>query len=314
MLIVYLLSQAGLDVVVPDALQIRRLRARPRAGDQQVAAVLEVERGEAGVGRAVPHGREALVGGQSVPRRRAEVESDAPEERAVVGEVPREELAVRPRAAHAPWRSRLSGSRHLEARRRRQPQRGRQGVDDAQPLLVDLHSPALPSASTRTANASPSPYQRACRFSESFRWSSALARSPASGRRPSEQPAALERARRERLLAVQPHREAQLRGAGGRQAHDDRLVGRAREDLAGEGDVADPVAHADDRAVEVQLAPVVGRGLVAVDRAAGRRAAGTPAGAAGGPSASRPRGPALPCSGLPRELPHLRQATGGPRG
>ena len=47
--------------VVPEALQVRRLRTRPRAGDEQVAAVLEVERGEARIA-AVAEPAHALVG------------------------------------------------------------------------------------------------------------------------------------------------------------------------------------------------------------------------------------------------------------
>ena len=42
------------------------------------------------------HGREALVRGQGVPLRRAEVQADAPEERLVVGHVAGEQLVIRP--------------------------------------------------------------------------------------------------------------------------------------------------------------------------------------------------------------------------
>ena len=46
MLQVYLLSHGGLERVVPDALQVGRLAAGAAAADEQVAAVLEEQRGE----------------------------------------------------------------------------------------------------------------------------------------------------------------------------------------------------------------------------------------------------------------------------
>ena len=124
--------------------------------------------------------------------------------------------------------------------------------------------PPSASAATCTANASPSPYQRACRFSDSFRWSSGLVRSPRQRPAMSRPPGACGRTANGCLLSrVTPKRRRAGPVAG--QAHDDRLVGRAREDLAREGGVADAVADADDRSVEVQLAAVVGRVLVALE-------------------------------------------------
>ena len=52
-----LAAPGGVQVVVPEALEVRRLAARPRAGDQQVAAKLEV--GAASPGSAVPARRAA---------------------------------------------------------------------------------------------------------------------------------------------------------------------------------------------------------------------------------------------------------------
>ena len=69
-------------VRVPDALQVQRRAARPRPADQQVAAELEVERLERRVGRAVAVLAQPGVGGLAVLRRAAEVERDAPEQRA----------------------------------------------------------------------------------------------------------------------------------------------------------------------------------------------------------------------------------------
>ena len=137
-----LAAPGGVHVVVPEALEVRGLGARPRAGDQQVAPVLEVGRGEAGVDRSLAHGRETLVRGQRVPFGRAEIQADAPEERPVVGQVAREQLAVRPRGAQRLRAGRL-GIAPLEARGRGQAQRHGVGVHDAQSLLVDLDAPAL---------------------------------------------------------------------------------------------------------------------------------------------------------------------------
>ena len=70
--------------LVPDALQVGRLRTGARAGDQQVAAVLEVERGQPGI-VAVGERPHTLVGRHAL--RRPEVECDAVEERLVIADV-----------------------------------------------------------------------------------------------------------------------------------------------------------------------------------------------------------------------------------
>ena len=74
------------QAVVPDPLQVGGLRAGARAGDEQVAPVLEVERGECRIA-AGRERRDALVDGDGRPRRRAEVERDAVEELPVVADV-----------------------------------------------------------------------------------------------------------------------------------------------------------------------------------------------------------------------------------
>jgi hypothetical protein len=110
------------------------------------------------------------------------------------------------------------------------------------------------------------------------------------------------------VLAVQGHREAELRRPIGAQTHHDLLVGRAREGLAREGRVADPVADADHGAVEVQLAPVVRELVVAVheepqvaERLVGLQVARTPH--------ELPVGQVLRLLVAPfaQELPHLGQ-------
>ena len=70
--------------LVPEALQVCRLRTRPRAGNQQVAAVLEVERGETGI---LPIGERthALVGRRVL--RRPELECHPVEQLPVIADV-----------------------------------------------------------------------------------------------------------------------------------------------------------------------------------------------------------------------------------
>jgi hypothetical protein len=69
---------------VPDALQICRLRPGPRAGNEQIAPVLEIERRKTGVvaGAEPAH---ALVGRHAL--RGSEIEGDAIEELSIVAKV-----------------------------------------------------------------------------------------------------------------------------------------------------------------------------------------------------------------------------------
>ena len=84
---VYFESHDGAQRVVPDALQVRRLGARPRGGDQQVAAELEQQRGELRVVDARVL-RDPHVGGLVGRRGAAQVERRAAEQPLVVGHVP----------------------------------------------------------------------------------------------------------------------------------------------------------------------------------------------------------------------------------
>jgi len=83
------------DLGVPDALEVRRLGAGPRGGDQQVAAVGEEQGGEARVGAAGFGGGEAFTG-RAVRRVRRAVEAErgGAEEPAVVGQVLGAQLLV----------------------------------------------------------------------------------------------------------------------------------------------------------------------------------------------------------------------------
>ena len=82
------------QLVVPDALQVGRLAARAAGADQQVAAVLEDQRGQVRI-VAVGELGDALVGRLVGGRRAAEVERHAAEQRLVIGEVRGRELLPR---------------------------------------------------------------------------------------------------------------------------------------------------------------------------------------------------------------------------
>ena len=71
--------------LVPEALQVRRLRTGPRAGDEQVAAVLEVERGETGIVAVARTPRTRSSVGTRFDG--AEIERDAVEQLLVVADV-----------------------------------------------------------------------------------------------------------------------------------------------------------------------------------------------------------------------------------
>ena len=68
-----LAAPGRVGAVVPQALQIGGLAARPRRCDQQIAAILKVERGERGVVRGLA-GADALVGRTARRGRAAEVD------------------------------------------------------------------------------------------------------------------------------------------------------------------------------------------------------------------------------------------------
>lgn len=83
------------DQVVPEALEVGGLAAGAGAGDEQVAAVVEKERGKARVGGALGEAHEAGGRGEGGGSgRRAEVEGDAPVECLVVGAVAGEQILV----------------------------------------------------------------------------------------------------------------------------------------------------------------------------------------------------------------------------
>ena len=86
MLVVYLLPQAGSRSWFR-SLQGGRLRPRTARSDHQIAAVLNVERDEAGVLRRGGEGPETPVHGQALAPVRAEVDIEPVEERPVVGDV-----------------------------------------------------------------------------------------------------------------------------------------------------------------------------------------------------------------------------------
>ena len=76
----------GFMLGVPQPLEVRGLAARPRGGEEQVAAELEEEAGERGV-VAARELLEPLVRGEGGVGGRAEVDRHAPEETLVLGDV-----------------------------------------------------------------------------------------------------------------------------------------------------------------------------------------------------------------------------------
>ena len=81
--------------LVPDALQVGRRPAWPRAGDQQVAPVLVEQRREPGIGLTLREALQPRVGRKlRGARGRAEVERHAPEEPLVVRDVARREVCM----------------------------------------------------------------------------------------------------------------------------------------------------------------------------------------------------------------------------
>ena len=62
-----LAAPGGRDRLIPDALEVGRLSAGAAAGDQEIAAELEAEGFQVGIGGTVADGLEPLIGGRIVP-------------------------------------------------------------------------------------------------------------------------------------------------------------------------------------------------------------------------------------------------------
>ncbi len=124
--------------VVPEPLQVRGHRARPAAGDQQVAAEVEVEHGQPGIVGTGLHALEPRVGRQ-VGRGGVEAKRDAAEEAA----------GSRPRAPRAGVQSRRAGRPGGQGRG--------DAVDHASARgLRVLLAPVVAAATTSTAESAPS--------------------------------------------------------------------------------------------------------------------------------------------------------------
>src|SRR5262245_4188918 len=85
------------ELLVPNALKIRRHRTGPAAGDQQIPAELKVQSLEGGIGRSLLYTLQAFVRGD-IRRSGAELEFYTAKEPLVVGYVRGAELGVRLRA------------------------------------------------------------------------------------------------------------------------------------------------------------------------------------------------------------------------
>ena len=82
-----LAAPGGIEVLVPDPLEVGRLRPRPARRDHQVAAVLHVEGDEAGILRPLIERAKTAVHGQALASVRSEVDPEPVEIRAVLGDV-----------------------------------------------------------------------------------------------------------------------------------------------------------------------------------------------------------------------------------
>ena len=84
MLIVYLLPQGGENRFIPDALEVGGLSAGAAAGDQEIAAELEAEGFQVGIGGTVADGLEPLIGGRIVPGVVTDLQMHAAHQRAEI--------------------------------------------------------------------------------------------------------------------------------------------------------------------------------------------------------------------------------------
>ena len=237
------------QAVVPDALQVGRLRTRPGAGDEQVASVVEVERRQPWIAASgkLSH---ALVGGRGC--RWSQIERDPVEQLLVVAHV-RGAQRVEALAPGSVERCADAGAgisadvvEAAIARSGRDEQcdgvgpvdddaatragAGTAGGDDADPCLEAQragHRPAVRrGAATVAVDAAHHQVAAAGGFD----------RGP--------------------LRRLQARLERDLPGPVGREPHHDHLIRRAREGLAREGDAARRVRQARGGGGEIQVAPI----------------------------------------------------------
>ena len=150
----------------------------------------------------------------------------------MVRDVAREQLVVRPRRPERVRAGRL-GVPSPEARGRGQAQGHGLGVHD--PQLLPVHVDAAAERLGREPDREREPVSVPAGVQVLRQLQVVLGiREVAAPAAAHEEPARRKRTRHERVLAVHGGREAQPRGAVGGQAHDEDLIGRAREDLAGE--------------------------------------------------------------------------------
>ena len=93
----------SLEMLVPEALEVRRQGAGARASHQKVASELKVKGRELRIRRPIPQRGQALVGGQGRGGARAEAQSDPAEVMLVVRHVGHEQLPERNSARDFEW-------------------------------------------------------------------------------------------------------------------------------------------------------------------------------------------------------------------
>ena len=249
------------EAVVPDPLQVGRLRPWARAGDEQVARVLEVERSERRVA-ALGERLDTLVDGHRRARRRAEVERHAIEELSIVADVGVTQRVDRldggaiERGRDRRGRVAADVVEALVARRRRDEQRDRVGAahDDG---IIGRGSRA---AARQHANA-PFEAQRAGhRLSVGGR-AAAVAVHAAH-----HEIAVRRRLDGGALRRRQPRLERDPAGTARREVDDDHAIRRAGEHLPRERRPPCRVGHVRRRRGEVQIAAISLDGIDGVER------------------------------------------------
>ena len=231
--------------IVPDALEIRGLAARTRAGDEQVARELEIQRGELRV-VALGEMRDALVGRQLHGVRLAQVEFHAAEPFLVFGHMRLEQAGE----GFPPG----GGNLFLG-----------DGLGIAADILVifitggggDEQGGGVCAGECQAAHAPgefPAPGQDA---HARLKFQSAPdALRVAVDAAHHERVRAFGRQRR-RLGRVHAGGEGYLTGLVGSEAHDNNLIYRAGKDFALEVNSVGRVADGGDRGVQIQVAPIL---------------------------------------------------------
>ena len=255
----------GIHVLVPDPLQVGRLRARTRRGDQHIAPELEQQRREGRVVGAVEF-LQPFVGGKRGVGRRAEVDAHAPEEALVLGGVRRLEIlrmSSADAARSAAFDARIRIAAHIlvvhEAGRRGDKERDAAGLADDEAVILDAD--AAPVGEGAKPNRVPEPPGDA----EVVR---RLAADDEAVGAVDVHPEVVGGVVGVGLvpIAAQLCRERQAPRGLGRQPHHNHLIDGRTEDLAAVSRAVALVRRRRHRRVEIELVAVAGLGAARRER------------------------------------------------